>query len=77
VGRAEAAGLLAPSGEQGTLSATFVDAVGNVHDRAACRVVFTPMGGVAPGRVWGQLACPAGDGCPVTVELRFENCAQR
>jgi hypothetical protein len=47
-----------------------------------CTVTYPQFGGVASGRVWGEIKCPKAENvgaqkaCEGIAEFRFENCAQ-
>jgi hypothetical protein len=50
------------------------------HEHENCALEYPTGGGVATGRFWAKLTCPAeagGDPCAIEAEVRLENCAQK
>lgn len=77
-------GLFKAEGEQTGISATFAK-VGrsDPYIGSDCTVRYTsPTQGVAAGRVWGEVTCPAATAagvartCETVATFRFENCVQ-
>lgn len=79
-GQFELSGTFAPSGEITGVKVR-ASAPAGVYEASDCVVRYPQLGGVASGRVWGQLTCAKatsgqGDACRIVAEFRFENCAQ-
>jgi hypothetical protein len=76
-------GSLAASSPPGTLTGTFIFSDGTTFTRSGCTATYPPSGGIAAGRVWAKLECPAEVGvstlpgkCVALGQVRFENCSQ-
>ncbi len=77
-------GTFTASGDQSAITATFGNGSNGVYQQIdGCTATYTQsVMGVAAGRVWGILSCPAmqlegqANICASQSEFRFENCGQ-
>ncbi len=78
-------GKFKTSGEQTGIHAKFASRrTTNQYEQLdrQCTVTYPQFGGVAAGRVWGEITCPKAENpgaqkaCEGIAEFRFENCAQ-
>lgn len=77
-------GTFTTTGEQEGISAVFTRRLGgNSYTATGCTVRYTtPSQGIAAGRVWGEILCPAAENasaqteCKAVAQFRFENCEQ-
>jgi hypothetical protein len=83
-GTVSIAGHFATTGDQSNLNVSFQNAMYGAFRQADCTATYTDNKnmGVAPGRVWASLNCPAivrpdqMRTCAATAQFRFENCDQ-
>ena len=76
-------GSFAPDAEATGINVVVSRASGGTYSSTSCRARYTStLQGVAPGRVWAEITCPAAasnDGsqsCDVVAQVRLENCTQ-
>lgn len=78
-------GKFRTSGEQTGIHAIFSSRrTANTYEQIdrQCTVTYPQFGGVAAGRVWGEITCPRAENpgaqktCVGVAQFRFENCAQ-